>query len=157
MRGKRAPKRKIAPDAVYNSELVSKLINTVMLDGKKGVAAALVYEALEKIQSKTGTAAVEALGQAIENVSPKVEVRTRRVGGANYPIPTPVSGDRQNTLAMRWIVAAIRSGRGRRSTADVLAEELMAAMNGEGNAIKKKQDVERMAEANKAFSALGAN
>lgn len=157
MRGKKATKRILPVDHVYGSQLVTKLINMVMEDGKKGVATKLVYTALETIKAKTGAEPVEALEKAIENAAPRVEVRTRRVGGANYPIPVPVSGDRQNTLALRWIVAAIASRNGTRSSAQVLADELIASMNGEGNAIKKKMDVERMAEANRAFAALGAS
>lgn len=157
MRGKKPTKRILPQDHVYGSQLVTKLINMVMKDGKKGVAQTLVYQALETLESKSGTPAVEALEKAVENVAPKIEVRTRRVGGANYPIPVPVSGDRQNTLALRWIVATIASRNGTKSSAQVLAEELMSAINGEGNAIKKRQDVERMAEANRAFAALGAS
>lgn len=157
MRGKKPTKRILPADHVYGSQLVTKLINMVMQDGKKAVATTLVYKALETLEAKSGAPAVEALEKAVENVAPKIEVRTRRVGGANYPIPVPVNGDRQNTLALRWIVATIASRNGTKSSAQVLADELMAAINGEGNAIKKRQDVERMAEANRAFAALGAS
>jgi len=157
MRGKKATKRILPVDHIYGSQLVTKLINMVMEDGKKGVATKLVYTALEIMKDKTGVDPVEGLEKAIENAAPRVEVRTRRVGGANYPIPVPVNGDRQNTLALRWIVATIASRNGTKSSAQVLADELMASMNGEGSAIKKKMDVERMAEANRAFASLGAS
>jgi small subunit ribosomal protein S7 len=152
MRGKRAPKRELKPDAIYGNQVVSKLINMVMQDGKKGVATKIVYAAMEDLAQKTGEQPVEILDKALENIRPKVEVRARRVGGANYLVPSPVTIERQNTLAMRWLVAAIRNNRGRRETWQVLSDELQAALKGEGNAIKKRQETERTAEANKAFA-----
>lgn len=152
MRGRQAPKRHIRPDEVYGSELVTKLINYVMKDGKKTVASKNVYEALELAASKTKQNAVEVLEDALKNLKPKVEVRSKRIGGANFQVPVPVSEKRQVALAYRWLVDAARNGRGKGSFAEALSRELVNSVNKEGSAYKKKEEVLRMAEANKAFT-----
>lgn len=152
MRGKQAPKHKIVPDEIYNSELVTKLINYVMLDGKRNVARSIVYKALEDLSEKTKLPAAEALEKALGNVKPKLEIRSRRVGGANYQVPMPVNTNRQNSLALRWTIQAMRKARGKRQSWEALSSELYAAFKGEGEAVRKREDVHRMADANKAFS-----
>lgn len=152
MRGKKAPVRKIEEDARYNSQLVSKLINYMMLDGKKTVSRSIVYSALEELANQTKLGAVEALEKSIDNIKPKIEIRARRVGGANLQVPVPVSSNRQVSLAFRWLVDATRNHRGSKQTWQVLAQELFAAYNNEGDAIRKKEDVQRMAESNRAFA-----
>jgi small subunit ribosomal protein S7 len=151
MRGKRAVKRKIEPDLKYNDIEVAKFINYIMLDGKKTVAQRVVYDAFEIIKDVTKQDPRHVFSKAIKNVAPLVEVRGKRVGGANYQVPFQVRGDRRYQLAFRWILASVRS-RGGKSTAKLLADELLAAFKGEGNAIKKREDVHRMAESNKAFA-----
>ncbi|MBI4280903.1 30S ribosomal protein S7 [Candidatus Uhrbacteria bacterium] len=151
MRGKPAPKRIISPDQKYGSPIVAKLVNYVMRDGKKSTAIQIVYGALEEIREKIKSEPVEVLHTAIKNVSPTLEVRSRRVGGANYQVPIPVRGERRLSLAFRWTIGAAKSKKGR-SMAAKLADELLAAANNEGEAIKKKMDVQRMAEANRAFA-----
>lgn len=151
MRGRQAPKREIASDAKYQNEALAKFINYVMQDGKKSVAQAVVYGAFEVIEQKTKTNPVEIFETAIRLVSPSMEVRSRRVGGSNYQIPTPVRGNRKFALASRWILDAARSKKGA-PLALRLANELMSAANNEGDAIKKKDDVLRMAESNRAFA-----
>jgi small subunit ribosomal protein S7 len=150
-RGKSIPKRVINPDARYNSLLLAKFINFVMQDGKKSTAQKIVYGALDKLAEKTGEGQLESFEKAIEIVKPLVEVRSRRVGGANYQIPMPVVGNRQNTLTFRWIISAAQSRKGK-SMADRLASEMSDALEGVGGAMKKKDDTHRMAEANKAFA-----
>lgn len=151
MRGKRAPQRKIAPDPKYNSLVIAKFINNIMRRGKKAVAQKIVYNCLEHLEEKAKQPALKAFDQALHNVMPAVEVRGRRVGGANYQVPVPVIGDRRYALAFRWLITAAHSRKGR--PMDIkLADELLAALNNEGEAIKKKQDVQRMAEANRAFA-----
>ncbi|PLX29063.1 30S ribosomal protein S7 [Candidatus Parcubacteria bacterium] len=150
-RGKRAPKRVITPDPVYKSELLTKFINFVMLDGKKSTAQRAVYGALEILAEKKKGDALKTFEAAIEAVRPQVEVRSRRVGGANYQVPMPVSGYRQNTLAFRWIIAATRARKGN-SMKEKLSSELLDILEGVGGSIKKKEDVHRMADANKAFA-----
>lgn len=161
MRGKRAKKREVKPDSRYNSALVSKFINYLMLDGKKSVAENVVYTALEglEVEKKADEAGkkiklqgVEVMEEAIENVKPKLEIRSRRIGGANYQVPVPVNPDRQIALAMKWIINATRDSRKKEPVAMVLRRELLAAYNNEGVAIKKKEDTQKMAEANKAFA-----
>lgn len=152
MRGKQAKKRPLKPDEVYNSTLVAKFINYVMKDGKKTVARTNVYNALKELAEKTKTEAIEALEKAVGNVMPKVEVRSRRVGGSNYQVPVPVNDDRQAALAFRWIIESARNARGSRPFYVSLGNELINAFNGEGNAIKKKEEVKRMADANRAFA-----
>jgi small subunit ribosomal protein S7 len=152
MRGKQAPKREIKPDMVYNNVLVSRLINNVMMHGKKETARNVVYEALEILAEKTKLNGADALDKAMENVKPKVEVRSRRVGGANLQVPVPVNVYRQDSLAIRWILDAARAGRKDTAFSVSLARELLSAFNKEGSAYKKKEEVFRMAEANKAFA-----
>ena len=145
------PKRDVLPDPVYNSKLVTKLINSIMLDGKKGVAQKIVYDAFDIIKEKTGKNPAEAFEAAMENVMPVLEVKSRRVGGANYQVPMEVRPERRQTLGLRWITAYSRS-RGEKTMKERLAAEIMDAMNGTGNAVKKRDDVHKMAEANKAFA-----
>lgn len=152
MRGKQAVKRTIKPDEVYNSELVAKLINYMMLDGRKQTARGIVYSAIADLEKKTKTKGIEALEKAIENVKPKIEVRSRRVGGSNFQVPVPVSTGRQLYLALKWIIEATRSGRKNTEIWEVLSRELLNAYNKEGSAIKKKEEVHKMADANKAFA-----
>ena len=151
MRGKKATKRVIQPDVKFNSIAISKLINYVMKSGKKSVAEKIVYECFDIISQKTKQDPESVFEQAIKNVSPQLEVRSRRVGGANYQIPVEVRGDRKYTLACRWVLAGSRNQKGKKMAAK-LADELISASKGEGFAIKKKEDTIRMAEANKAFA-----
>ena len=145
------PKREILPDPIYNSVLVTKLINSIMLDGKKGVAQKVVYGAFEIIEEKTGKSGLEAFQQAMENIMPALEVKSRRVGGATYQVPIEVRPERRQTLGLRWLTAYSRS-RGENTMKERLAAEIMDASNGTGNAVKKREDTHKMAEANKAFS-----
>ncbi len=151
MRGKQAPKRLIKPDAKYRSETVAKLTNYVMRDGKKSTAQKIVYGALELISEKTKKDPIEVFDEALKNVMPQVEVKSRRVGGANYQIPIPVRGERRIMLGFRWIIDAANAVKGR-SMSEKLGNEIVSAAAGEGNAVKKKMDVHRMAEANRAFA-----
>ena len=145
------PKRDVLPDPVYNSKLVTKLINSIMLDGKKGVAQKIVYDAFDIIKEKTGKDPAEAFEAAMENVMPVLEVKSRRVGGSNYQVPMDVRPERRQTLGLRWITAYSRS-RGEKTMKERLAAEIMDAMNGAGASVKKRDDVHKMAEANKAFA-----
>ena len=151
MRKRRAEKRDVLPDAIYNSKVVTKLINAVMLDGKKGTSEKIIYEAFDIIKEKTGKNPVEVFDAAMENIMPLLEVKARRVGGANYQVPIEVRPDRRQTLGLRWLVqySKNRSGRG---MANKLANEIMDAANGVGGAVKKREDTHKMAEANKAFA-----
>ena len=151
MRGKRAKKRTIEKDKKYNDEVIGRLINKVMLDGKKSLAQELVYTAIESGAQKVNTPVIEFVHTAVDNVRPALEVKSRRVGGANYQVPVPVTPRRQETLAVRWLVDVSRSKSGK-SFDKLLEEEMVSAFKGEGDAVKKKNDVERMAEANKAFA-----
>jgi small subunit ribosomal protein S7 len=152
MRRRRAPKRPVMPDPVYNSEVVTKFINKVMWDGKKTLAERIVYGAIERLDGKEeGTKGIDIFFKAIENVKPLLEVRSRRVGGATYQVPMDVRPERQQTLAIRWIVDAARN-RNERTMVERLANELWDAANERGAAFKKKEDTHRMAEANKAFA-----
>lgn len=151
MRGKQAPRRSITPDPKYGNLYIAKLINSIMYDGKKSVAQKVVYDALDLIGEKTKENPLDVFDRAMKNVMPSLEVKSRRVGGANYQVPMSVRGERRYVLAYRWIITAARSKKGR-PMADKLAEELVAAGNNEGDAIKKKLDVQRMAEANRAFA-----
>ncbi len=144
-------KREVLPDPMYNSQLVTKLINNIMLDGKKGVAQKIVYEAFATIEAKLGENALDVFQAALENVMPVLEVKARRVGGSNYQVPMEVRAERRQTLGLRWLTSYARS-RGERTMAERLAAEIMDAKAGAGGAFKKKEDVHRMAEANKAFS-----
>jgi small subunit ribosomal protein S7 len=151
MRGKQAPKRNIIPDGKYGNTVVTKFINYVMYDGKRSVAQAVVYGAMDQVAERTKEDAMEVFERAMKNLQPTVEVKSKRVGGANYQIPTQVRGERRIALAFRWLIGAARSRKGR-PMANKLADELVAAANNEGDAIKKKMDVHRMAEANRAFA-----
>lgn len=144
-------KRDVLPDPMFNSKLVAKFINSLMLDGKKGVAQAIFYDAMEIIREKTGRNPNEIFDAAVKNVAPVLEVKARRVGGANYQVPVEVSSHRRNILALRWIVKYSRD-RGEKTMAERLAGELMDAVNNTGGSFKKKEDTHRMAEANKAFA-----
>lgn len=151
MRKKRAEKRYVKPDPKFNDVLVSKFINSLMYDGKKSVTRKMVYEAFSMIEDKTKKPGLEIFKKAISNVQPLIEVRSRRVGGATYQVPTEVRPERRTALAMRWIKNYSRS-RNEKSMSQKLANELIAASNGEGSAVKKKEDTHKMAEANKAFA-----
>ena len=151
MRGKKAPKRKINPDPRYTNVNVAKFINYVMRKGKKTVAQSVVYKALDIIAEKSQQDPLNVFDTAIKNVSPILEVKSRRVGGANYQIPMPVRGERKYNLACNWIIQAAKSRKGQ-PMRQKLAQELMEAANNQGVAIKKRQDVHRMAEANRAFA-----
>lgn len=151
MRGKQSVKRDIAPDPKFKNISLAKFINYIMHDGKKSVAQSVVYECLDIIKKKTEKDPVEIFELAMKQVSPSLEVRSRRVGGSNYQIPTPVRGNRKFSLATRWILIAARSKHGS-TMAERLANEFIAAANNEGDAIKKKDDVQRMAESNRAFA-----
>ncbi|MCA9379317.1 30S ribosomal protein S7 [Candidatus Dojkabacteria bacterium] len=152
MRGKQITPRKILPDEKYNSEIVTKLINYAMQDGKKATARTAVYNALEDLSAKTKSDPVEALEKAIDNVRPAKEIRARRVGGANYQIPVPVAERRQLYLALSWLIDASRKHRGGKPFWQSLSGELFAAYNNDGDAIRKKEDMQRMAESNRAFA-----
>ncbi len=151
MRGKRAPRRAHFPDWKYQSPVITQLINQVMRKGKKTIAESIVYGAFDIIHEKTKKDPMEVFDLAIKNVSPLVEVKSRRVGGANYQIPIEVSGDRKLTLAYRWFLEAARGKKGK-SMSEKLANEFLSAAANEGDAVKKKEDVHRMAEANRAFA-----
>ncbi len=151
MRKRRAVKRDVLPDPIYNSKLVTKLINTIMNDGKKGVAQRILYEAFDIIKEKTNQEPNEVFEKAMENIKPALEVKSRRVGGANYQVPVEVRPDRARALALRWLVQYAKT-RGGHSMAENLANEIIDASNGVGSAVKKREDTHRMAEANKAFA-----
>lgn len=145
------PKREVLPDPIYNSVLVTKLINSVMLDGKKGVAQKVVYDAFHIVEEKTGKSGLEAFTEAMENVMPSLEVKARRVGGATYQVPMEVRPERRQTLGLRWLTAYSRK-RTEKTMKEKLAGEIMDACNGGGSAVKKREETHKMAEANKAFS-----
>ena len=145
------PKREILPDPIYGSVLVTKLVNSIMLDGKKGVAQKVVYGAFQIVEEKTGKSGLEAFQQAMENIMPAVEVKTRRVGGANYQVPIEVRPARRQTLGLRWLTTYSRN-RSEKTMKERLAGEIMDACNNTGSAVKKREDTHKMAEANKAFS-----
>ena len=151
MRKRRAIKRDVLPDPIYSSKTVTKLVNRIMRDGKKGTAERILYEAFDIIKEKTGKDPMEVYNAALENVKPALEVKSRRIGGSNYQVPNEVNDERAQTLALRWIVnyAKTRNGKG---MAINLANELIDASNGVGGAVKKREDTHRMAEANKAFA-----
>lgn len=146
-----APKRNVMPDPVYTSKVLTKLINQIMNDGKRSVAEKVCYNAFEIIRDKTGKEPLEVFEQAMKNVMPVLEVKARRVGGANYQVPIEVRPDRRQTLAIRWITMYARQ-RGGKSMEGRLAEELMEAANNTGSSVKRKEDTHKMAEANKAFA-----
>ena len=145
------PKREVLPDPIYNSVLVTKLINSVMLDGKKGVAQKVVYDAFHIVEEKTGKSGLEAFTEAMENVMPSLEVKARRVGGATYQVPMEVRPERRQTLGLRWLTAYSRK-RTEKTMKEKLAGEIMDACNGVGSAVKKREETHKMAAANKAFS-----
>ena len=145
------PKREVLPDPIYNSVLVTKLINSVMLDGKKGVAQKVVYDAFHIVEEKTGKSGLEAFTEAMENVMPSLEVKARRVGGATYQVPMEVRPERRQTLGLRWLTSYSRK-RTEKTMKEKLAGEIMDACNGVGSAVKKREETHKMAEANKAFS-----
>ena len=144
-------KRDVLADPLYNNKVVTKLINNIMLDGKKGVAQKIVYGAFAKVEEKSGKPALEVFEEAMNNIMPVLEVKARRVGGANYQVPIEIRPERRQTLAIRWLVIATRK-RSEREMANKLAAELIDAFNNAGGAVKKKEDTHRMAEANKAFA-----
>ena len=144
-------KRDVLPDPLYNSKLVTKLINNVMYDGKKGVAQTIVYDAFNMIEEKIGQNALEVFQAALDNIKPELEVKARRVGGSTYQVPMEVRPERQQTLALRWLISYSRN-RSERTMAERLAAEIMDAKNSMGGAFKKKEETHRMAEANKAFA-----
>ena len=144
-------KRDVLPDPVYNSKVVTKFINSIMEDGKKGVAQKICYDAFEIIAQRTGKEALEVFEAAMENIKPQLEVKSRRVGGSNYQVPIEVTPARSQALALRWLTKYSRE-RGGRGMADNLANEIIDASNGTGAAVKKREDTHRMAEANKAFA-----
>ena len=149
-RGKVA-KRDVLPDPMYNSKLVTRLINSVMLDGKKGVAQKVVYGAFDIIKEKTGQEPLEVFNAAIENIMPSLETKSRRVGGSTYQVPMEVRPERRETLGLRWLTTYSRA-RSERTMRERLANEIMDAVNNTGNAVKKREDTHKMAEANKAFA-----
>ena len=144
-------KRDVLPDPLYNSKLVTKLVNNVMLDGKKGVAQKIVYDAFAEVEAKTKESPLEVFQEALENVMPVLEVKARRVGGSNYQVPMEVRPERRQTLGLRWLVAYART-RGERTMSARLAAEIMDAKNSAGGAFKRKEEMHRMADANKAFA-----
>lgn len=145
------PKRDVLPDPIYHSKVVTKVVNQVMLDGKKGIAQGIVYDAFKAMSEKLGQEPMEIFNQAMENIKPMVEVKARRVGGANYQVPLEIREERRQTLAIRWLVAVARA-RSERDMSAKLAGELTDAYNNTGAAVKKKEDTHRMAEANRAFA-----
>ncbi|QEF40493.1 30S ribosomal protein S7 [Helicobacter pylori] len=151
MRRRKAPVREVLGDPVYGNKVVTKFINKMMFDGKKSVAEKIIYKAFNKIEEKSGEKGIEVFEKALERVCPLVEVRSRRVGGATYQVPVEVRASRQQSLSIRWILEATRK-RNERMMVDRLANELMDAANDKGAAFKKKEDVHKMAEANKAFA-----
>ncbi len=145
------PKRDVLPDPVYGSVVVAKLINSIMLDGKKGTAQAIVYGAFDQIKAQTGEEPLEVFEKAMNNIMPVLEVKAKRIGGANYQVPVEVRPERRQTLGLRWLTKYTRL-RGERTMADRLAKELIDASNNTGASVKKKEDTHKMAEANKAFA-----
>lgn len=145
------PKRDVLPDPIYNSKVVTKLINQIMVDGKKGIAQKIVYEAFNTVSTKLGGEANDIFTKALDNVMPMLEVKARRVGGSTYQVPMEIRPERRQTLAIRWLVL-FASKRGEKNMNDRLAGEIMDAYNGTGGAVKRKDEMHRMAEANKAFA-----
>ena len=144
-------KRDVLADPLYNSKMVTRLINNIMLDGKKGVAQKIVYDAFAEVQEKTGNDPLEMFEKALENIMPSLEVKARRVGGSTYQVPVEVRAARRETLGLRWLTTYSRA-RSERTMSERLAREIMDAVNGTGNAVKKREDTHKMAEANKAFA-----
>lgn len=144
-------KRDVLPDPIYSSKLVTRVINTIMLDGKKGTAQSILYGAFDRIKAETGREPIEVFNDAMKNIMPILEVRSRRVGGQNYQVPVEVRAERKTTLGLRWLINYARL-RHERTMEEKLAKEIMEAANGTGAAVKKREDIHRMAEANKAFA-----
>ena len=144
-------KRDVLADPIYNSKIVTRLINSIMLDGKKGVAQKIVYDAFEQVAAKSGKNALDAFEEAMNNIMPVLEVKARRVGGANYQVPIEVRPERRETLGLRWLTQYARA-RGERTMSERLANEILDAINNTGGAVKKKEDTHKMAEANRAFA-----
>ncbi len=151
MRKAQAKKRDVLPDALYNSKIVTKLINQIMKDGKKGTAQKIVYNAFKLVEERTGKEAMEVFNAAMENITPQLEVKSKRVGGSNYQVPIEVNAVRGQALALRWLINYSRDGHGN-GMAEKLATEIINASNGTGAAVKKCEDTHKMAEANKAFA-----
>ena len=151
MRKRRAVKRDVLPDPIYNSKVVTKLVNTIMLDGKKGIAQTILYKAFDIVKERTNEDPLTVFDKAMENIKPALEVKSRRVGGSNYQVPIEVSPERSQALAIRWLTKYSRE-RGGKGMAENLANEIIDASNGTGAAVKKREDTHRMAEANKAFA-----
>ena len=151
MRKRQAVKRDVLADPMYHSKMITKLINGIMLDGKKGTAQKILYDALETVKEKTNRDPMEVLNEAFDNIRPSLEIRSRRIGGSNYSVPTEVREERANALMLRWLIqyAKNRSGKG---MAEKLAAEIIDASNGIGGAVKKREDTHKMAEANKAYA-----
>ena len=145
------PKREVMPDPIYNDKVVTKLINNIMLDGKKGTAQGIVYKAFEQVAEKSGEDALEVFYKALNNIMPVLEVKSRRIGGANYQVPIEVRPERRQTLGLRWLTSYSRA-RGEKTMVDRLAKEILDASNNTGSSVKKREDVHKMAEANKAFA-----
>ncbi len=144
-------KRDVLPDPIYNSKLVTKLINSIMLDGKKNLSQTILYKAFERVREATGKEPIDVFNDALNNIMPVLEVRSRRIGGQNYQVPGEVRNDRRVTLGLRWLVQYSRS-RNEKTMEERLAKEIIDASNGIGSSVKKKEDMHRMAEANKAFA-----
>ena len=145
------PKREVLADPLYKSKVVTKLVNTIMLDGKKGVAQGIVYKAFEKVQEKRGTSALECFEEALANIMPSVEVKARRVGGSTYQVPMEIRPDRRQALGLRWLVTYSRR-RGEKTMEERLANEILDALNQAGGAVRRKEEMHKMADANRAFS-----
>ena len=151
MRKRQAPKREVLADPIYNSKVVTKLVNRIMIGGKKGTAQKILYDAFNIVKEKTGRDAMEVFNEAYENIKPQLEIRSRRIGGGNYQVPVEVRSERQQALTLRWLVqyAKLRKGKG---MAQNLADEIIDAAAGTGGAVKKREDTHKMAEANKAYA-----
>ncbi|WP_455931756.1 30S ribosomal protein S7 [Parvimonas micra] len=148
------PKREVMPDPIYGDVVVTKLINNIMLDGKKGIAQAIVYGAFEIVKEKTGEEPTEVFRKALENIMPVLEIKARRIGGATYQVPIQVRPERRQTLGLRWLVTYSRN-RGEKTMKERLAKEILDAVNNTGSSVKKREDTHKMAEANKAFAHYG--
>ena len=151
MRKRQAIKRDVLADPIYNSKMITKLINGIMLDGKKGTAQRILYNALDTVKEKTKKDPIEVLNQAFENIKPALEIKSRRIGGSNYSVPMEVREDRANALTLRWLIQYAKSRNGK-GMAENLAAEIIDASNGIGGAVKKREDTHKMAEANKAYA-----
>ena len=151
MRKRQAIKRDVLADPIYNSKMITKLINGIMLDGKKGTAQRILYNALDIVKEKTNKDPLEVLNQAFENIKPALEIKSRRIGGSNYSVPMEVREDRANALTLRWLIQYAKSRNGK-GMAENLAAEIIDASNGVGGAVKKREDTHKMAEANKAYA-----